>query len=575
MQRDAVASQVTEALAKAQFNRQLEYLSPVFQLRNSLLATFDDYGIPYMRSTEDALAMADEIGLVIERIDPLPFAMVYGREFGDTIAKVKSQFKPQSVAKALEGYSVRDKGFGRAVLEIIENFRKVTVQGLLGGFGTFRYAALNAFSAPFIMFATRGIGGTIKDLRAGAYYYTQRLRKKPDDIAFVSDKGRPWTFAEVQRAQSRHPLAASQTAAELDTSNLKFLTELMQKGKHLYKLSPLAARSYVGRFADYTDRILRQAVFVSGLQRGLPEAVASREAKDALFNYQRARESQLNRNIGQAIMFWSFQSESLRGMTDALWRDPKQIINAYRLYRKQQERNDQLASGGNNDQARTFRRQITGFDRQNNIVAGFAHPGLESFGMAAEASMMVMAPFLDDVTVADAVMRQTDILTNRASFQPIVNAALRLMQKKGFGLRQGQFVPNNYVSGVPDALWPEYRKVFNIVPAKPEARRTGKASRFGEQWRFESVEDETNHLLFQQGLLLFGLQRRVEDGLRSAGIYTAPGAERVPYPYGEEHNLLETVIYEAGWQTYLSERDPQQQLQLQKARIRSEMKTQR
>ena len=106
-------------------------------------------------------------------------------------------------------------------------------------------------------------------------------------------------------------------------------------------------------------------------------------------------------------------------------------------------------------------------------------------------------------------------------------------------------------------------------------RRKGKASRYGEQYRFASTGDETAHLLFQQILFAAGLQRRFEDSLRTSGIVTYPSAERIPYPYGEEHSLLEGIIYEAGVQTYLSDYGPERQLGLQKARVRSELQTQK
>ena len=575
LRRKATGASIGQTLASAQFTRTLEQYSPVHQLRNSLLRSLDDYGVPYMGTSADVRALVDEMGLVLSDVEALPFGMVYGREFGESIAKAKKTFSVPAVQKALEGYAVRDQGFARFLLEFSENMRKVAIGGLLGGFGTFRYAGVNALSVPFMMAMTRGMGGAAADVAVGLSYYSRKIRSSPDDLAFTDVKGKPWTFADVEAAQGRHPLAASQTAAELDTSNLQFLLDLMKKGSYLYKFSPLSARSYVGRFADYTDRMFRQATFVNGLQRGLTEAAAAREGKDVLFDYQQARSVEANRVIGQAVYFWSFQSESLRAMFDALWRDPKQIINTYRVLRSEQQRADMVASGGNSDQARVFRKQIQGFDKQQNVVAGFPIPALESFGMAAEGVSAVLAPLLyDDVSISQSVMRQSDILLDRTSFRPIIALSLKLLKKKGLGMREGQFVPTMYVSGLPDALWPTFRQVFNVKAAEPSERKKGKATRAGAQWRFATVQDETAFLLYQQTLFAVGLQRRAEDALRSAAIQTYPTVKRVPYPYGEEHDLLETIIYEAGAQTYLGYYSPEQQLGLQQARIRSELKTQ-
>ena len=195
--------------------------------------------------------------------------------------------------------------------------------------------------------------------------------------------------------------------------------------------------------------------------------------------------------------------------------------------------------------------------------------------MAAEGVSAVLAPLLyDDVSISQSVMRQSDILLDRTSFRPIIALSLKLLKKKGLGMREGQFVPTMYVSGLPDALWPTFRQVFNVKAAEPSERKKGKASRAGAQWRFATVQDETAFLLYQQTLFAVGLQRRAEDALRSAAIQTYPTVKRVPYPYGEEHDLLETIIYEAGAQTYLGYYSPEQQLGLQQARIRSELKTQ-
>ena len=486
---------------------------------------------------------------------------------------------------ALESYKIRDiKKVGTEgekltalLASIADELRKVGIQGLLGGFATVRYAGLNAFSAPFMMAATRGFAGAASDLLNIPFYYTKRLSSKPDDVAFSDVKGRPWTYREVDAAQQRHPLAASQTAAELDSSNIQFLMELMDNSpiRKIKSLTPYAARSYVGRFADYTDRLLRQGVFVSGLQRGLTEAQAAREAKDALFDYGRAREGAIDRGIGQMLYFWSFQSESLRAMTDAMWRDPKHIINMYRILRKEQEKNDVLATGGNTDQARVFRRKIKAFDRQESIVAGFAVPALESFGMVAEGMATALAPIMyEDVSLTESLLRQKDIVINRASFRPLLKIGLQWYNKKGFGSREGQFVPNPYVAGVPDRFWPEYRKIFNIVPALPDERRTGKASRFGEQWRFATVNDESFHMMMQQVLFVAGMQRRLEDVLKTSAIVTKPG-QTIPYPYGEEHSLLEAIIYESGSVTFLTYRPPEQRLGLMRALGRREIETRR
>lgn len=528
-------------------------IHPLNDVKNKLKSKLEDAGIDLYSDVAPA-GMLQQINQIIHNPSK-DLAVILQPK---TIEKLKNTLKNKDFQRALEAYSVRDaEGSAKIfkwIKESVERMRQIQTGGLLGGWVVTRYAGLNIWSAPALMMMTRGVGGTASDLSELAVSWFRRGSGK--ETMFVDAYGKPWTFDEIAAAEARNPLYASALAAEMDSGNLAYLMEVMKNhGKYYRGWTPFAARNNVARFADFTDSVLRRAVFRNGLKRGLTEAQAAREAKDALFDYAKARESPVNRRIGQALMFWSFQAESIRALADAMARgEVRPVVHAYRAIRKMAQQQGLDAQGSSYDMARVYRYISEDFEDNPSIVGGFTIPALESFGLLAEGFGNVASVAVGDASFQEALSRQVKILTNRSQFRPLLDGLIAEIEKKDdLSMGKGGFVPNAYVSGMPDFAWEELKNRNWIKAVDPLKRRQGKATRDNEQWKFVDHESKAAFEHIQRGMLAIGIKRAIEDNvIKTRAIFAGSEEGMVPYPLSGSGGLWDLILYHAAVKSFLS-----------------------
>lgn len=91
-------------------------------------------------------------------------------------------------------------------------------------------------------------------------------------------------------------------------------------------------------------------------------------------------------------------------------------------------------------------------------MGGFTIPALESFGLLAEGFGNVASVAVGDASFQEALSRQVKILTNRSQFRPLLDGLIAEIEKKDdLSMGKGGFVPNAYVSGMPDFAWEELK----------------------------------------------------------------------------------------------------------------------
>jgi hypothetical protein len=432
-----------------------EVFHPAKRLGDEIINNLQAKGIDvFKRNIKSVLSGVEEN---LENIDKYNVQLMFGKDFAKTWDKATKNLKDGTFAKSLETLQGRDAK-NKAVwwaAQSFDFFRQQAVGGLLGGYGTLRYATLNALSAAFMMAMTRGIAGTAEDLGMGLYNLSRRL--EPNDVMFTDVNGLSWTKKQIDDLERRYPLAASEAGAELDNSNLRYLMDIVNRkeggfAKLVHGATPLAARNYVARFGDFTDSYFRKLVFRNGIKRGLTPAAAAREAKDALFDYSKARGGEIDRFIGQAIYFWSFQRESFRSVIDAVASGKaSQLLHSYRAMNHLFHDEELKATGSNYDAARLYRYLTTDFEGKKGIAAGFAIPAFESIGVMAEGLSLALYPFQQDILDVSAVgeagkkslNRLVKNFTERKPFRPLINIILELVdQTKDEATRKGFYVPN-------------------------------------------------------------------------------------------------------------------------------------
>ena len=302
----------------------------------------------------------------------------------------------------------------------------------------------------------------------------------------------------------------------------------------------------------------------------MTEAQAAREAKDALFDYAKARESTVNRSIGQALMFWSFQAESLRALADAMARgEVRPVVHAYRAIRKMAQQQGLDAQGSGYDMARVYRYMTEDFEDNPSIVGGFTIPALESFGIIAEGFGSVLSVATGDASFQEALTRQVKILRNRSQLRPLLDGMIAEVEKKNdLSMCSGGFVPNAYVSGMPDFVWEELKNRNWIKAVDPLKRRQGKATRDNEQWKFVDRESKAAFEHIQRGMLAIGIKRAIDDNLiKTRAVFAGSKEGMVPYPFSGAGGLWDLILYHAAVKSFLSHRDPDKQLEYNRKRI--------
>ena len=556
-------------------------INPVIELKNNFLARLRDRGFNIWEEGKAQGKLLDELNVLTSK--EWDATVMYGRDFSETWTKARRNLSVPSVRKALDKYSARDKaGVGEWFRRNIEWWRGIQTSGLLGGWGTLRYAGLNFWSAPALWMMTRGVAGMVEDIGTNIWWKMAGRGKKGTDTMFTDVKGKPWSYDEMAKLEQENPLAASAAAAEMDTSNLAFLMEVLEqeqkgRGRWIKGWSPHTARNNVARFGDFTDQQLRKMVFRNGIRRGLTVPQAAREAKDSLFDYEMARSKELNRKIGQVLIFWSFPAESFRAMMDAFARgDAKYILHTYRVIKSQTTDEEMAAIGYGPDTSRIYRKLNKSFEGQRGISAGFPAPMLESFSMAADGMQMVLSPMLEDVPITMSLKRQRDILMWRGPFRPFWKLAIDIVKSEDMGQKEGWYVPNPYVAGVPDWAWPQFKDTFNIIAVKPEERRENKATRDGEHWRFRDATSQSTFFAFQTAAFAFGMRRSIEDNLLKAGAeFYEEDVGFQPYPYGEKGSLYDVLMYQSALKTHLTYREPARELEYRRRAVQKELKTRR
>ena len=551
-----------------------DVLHPVKRLGDEIINNLQARGVDVF-AREGTEQVLDAMQPTLKSFNKNNVQAMFGEEFANTFDKAKKNLENGTFAKSFETLQGRNKkDVDKAIwwaAQSFDFFRQQAVGGLLGGYGTLRYATLNALSAPFMMAMTRGIAGTAEDLGMGLYNLSRRL--KPDDVMFTDVNGLSWTKKQIDDLERRYPLAASEAGAELDNSNLRYLMDIVNRkeggfAKLVHGATPLAARNYVARFGDFTDSYFRKLVFRNGIRRGLAPAAAAREAKDALFDYSKARGNEIERAWGQVIYFWSFQRESFRSVIDAVASGKaNQLLHSYRVMNHLFHDEELKTTGSNFDAARLYRYLTTDFEGKKGIAGGFAVPAFESIGVMAEGLSLALYPFQQDILDVSAVgeagkkslNRLVKNFTERKPFRPSINIILELIdQTKDEATRKGFYVPNYVVSGMPDWAWPTFKESFDIVPVPINERRENKASRVDEEgnpqhWRFKNKTAQGNYEIMQAILLGMGIKRTIEDNILKSGAIlkaAAPGKDE-PYPYSASGSLLDLLMFQAAMKTYL------------------------
>lgn len=575
-----------------------DVLHPIYRAGDEIINNLQSRGVNVFQADDVVAVLEDTLGLRINEFNKLNAQAMFGKEFSETWRKATENLTNGSFGKSLEALNGRDVNkVGFFARYAGDGLRQITVGGLLGGYGTFRYAGLNALSAPFMMAMTRGVVGTAEDLGMGAYNLARRL--EPNDVMFKDVNGLKWTKKQMDELESRYPLAASQAGAELDNSNLRYLMEIINNKdtgggflKLLHGASPFSARNHVARFADFTDSYFRRLVFRNGIRRGLQPTAAAREAKDALFDYQKARTMkpdvngikglELERMIGQVMFFWSFQRESYRSVIDAVASGKaKQLLHSYRAMSTLFHDEEAKISGSNYDTSRLFRYMNKDFEGKKGVTGGFAVPAFESMAVMAEGIAFALALVQPDLH-GPAFDRITKSVIERKPFIPVINLVMEEFRNAIEEETKTGFYVNNYiVSGMPDWAWPLFKERYNVVPVPIEKRRGNKASRVNEEghpqhWKFKTRRDQKAYKRDEQILMMMGVKRFIDDNIyKSTAIYqkSIPGGNE-PYPYAANGGFMELLLFQAAMKTSLGYTEPEERIERMQKRKEAGIRSQ-
>ena len=458
-----------------------------------------------------------------------------------------------------------------AIAGTLDSSKRAIISGLLGGIGpipTTRFIGTNHFTFPLIQQVTapgmqvstlrhwvdKG-GGSRQILREfkGSSLYQKYVQAKQDEVILTA-RGRKYTAGEIHQLMEEHNALTSQVAFEFGENELRDLyrisrmnpdfTSYMTKGNPwgitAKKLLREASVAWDPRFATQfarlnkaTDNGYREAMFIAGLENGLPPSQAATLSRNVLFDYDSISQSE-RKVMARYIMFYSFARLAFTETMKALVRNPEGALNNIaRLTRFQQNQKREAGTLSFEPDYAVSRLYAFELSRTPEGVPIYAlGPDIPQLKVVSQIAPALMAA-LEVATGRTQIKDEQYILRNfLTSFitDPRAEDIFEFMSESPeSSFKDGQTIDPKLVAALkamPGGLgdW----VLFNWLKAEiltGDSRVAGKptfTAPSGEQVQYKyGAGSKGNRILMEEILLHVGLQRVLREhteGLITAGI---------------------------------------------------------
>jgi len=466
------------------------------------------------------------------------------------------------------------------VQEILGVTKKTTVSGILGGFplpGT-RFLGTNALTNPFITAITAPeymLTVALKTPSAVANSFVRAFRRSgliPGDraydplkmmyvgdettVMFTAADGTVWTKGMFEEEILKRNIRFSQVSFEFSFDSYQDTlraTALGPDGKNIVGMSRFidGDAPSTARWAEYLrpdkrnvwtmvaeemDNVQREAVFAEALKRGLDVDSAAALARSSLLDYG-ATPAVVRERFAKHMAFLGFRYNMMVETMGAFLRDGRALNNMARqmnFVNAQRESMEEWVLEPDWVKTRFWRQYGEKFKEFHSLSLGPGIPFADSF-----ATLTNIGGFLFDSKFQDSIGAGQVIRAGAENLlgDPRIQQLFSIMELDGDKNAPDGYMPIEYISafetfGAGDLLI----DLFNLKRVAPDKMRADFGTYQGNQYMFETEDDNRMFRFFQLGLLVTGLNRNIRDyprqfasvGLEPGDIEFAKGAEGGP-----------------------------------------------
>mgnify|MGYP003132379064 CR=1 FL=1 len=483
--------------------------------------------------------------------------------------------KPNNLAKiqeAFENFRPADRGNSQWFLDMLQMTKRMTVTGLLGGFplpnmrfmsnnllGHWMIAAVtapnrimtvmlntpNALTQSFVRAARRSGWWASDDVYD---FHHSRYVAKPDEVLFETVGGEMWTKRMFDDAMDRNNLRFTQISHEFQTAAFEDWVRASQMGpdgksirsatRTPWNQGPISR----GRFWEFlrpdkkniwsmageeADIIQREAVFRAALKNGMNEESAALLARNSMLDYGAMSKDNLALETAKKyIPFFAFRYNMFRETAEAFLRDGRALQNIVRIGKMvnaQRESMEDWVLQPDYAKNRLFNTLGDEFREWHTINVGVQIPWMEHYtamyNIGETAMRLVVGKWAEEDVGSASLMGTLGTVLSTAT-EALISDPRADPLKKWMGLETSSQAPSGYM---PSAMLEAFAtfgmlqtavSFFGLEAIPVSEQRPDIPTFDGEQYRFKDGASAMRWQLYNEALLMSGVERNIRDSVR-------------------------------------------------------------
>jgi hypothetical protein len=446
-------------------------------------------------------------------------------------------------------------GLGVSVTQAAKSFmdtvRGLSVPGLTAGvpLPNAKFFSLNYFGAPLIMsitspgLAAKTMLGELSRIipirswqEANLSFTRQMAKTAPNDVAFVSTTGIPYTYGQLNKFMDENYFGMTQETfafankfgedvrIELGLNHAGTPASGLDKSRDaVLRYMNVAGTNYYTRVASSVDTGWRQQTFLAALKNGETVESARRVAANAVLDYGRIP-ADIRTMARRYMTFFSWFAVSNAEVFSALLR-PAAAANIAKGIRAQRDLHRGFGEWTYSDddfKKRMFSVSIGNYDDlpayyvgpENPVVGPLIDQVSITLGLAAIAS--------GDETLAGGFESLSSAIVEK-SFTPFLGY-LSDIGALGESGATGKVVPARQIAfhrAMGDAHFGDWMRDNNITTVTTDERRVGEPTFYGQQYMYAD-EDARKKAAFMDFMLVMSGMGRALNDYSQMGLILAP-----------------------------------------------------
>jgi hypothetical protein len=446
-------------------------------------------------------------------------------------------------------------GLGVSVTQAAKSFmdtvRGLSVPGLTAGvpLPNAKFFSLNYFGAPLVMsltspgLAAKTILGELSRVipirswqEANLSFTRQMAKTAPNDVAFVSTTGIPYTYGQLTKFMDENYFGMTQETfafankfgedvrIELGLDHSGTPASGLDKSRDaVLRYMNVAGTNYYTRVASSVDTGWRQQTFLAALKNGETVEGARRVAANAVMDYGRIP-ADIRTMARRYMTFFSWFAVSNAEVFSALLR-PAAASNIAKGIRAQRDLHrgfGEWTYSGDDFKKRMFSVSVGNYDDLPAYYVGPENP--------------VIGPLIDQVTIASGLAAiATGNLSPARGFEAFSSAIVEKSFTPFLGYLSdigalgetgatGKVVPARQIAfhrAMGDAHFGDWMRDNNITTVTTDERRVGEPTFYGQQYMYADEAARKKAAFMDFALVMAGLGRALND-YSQMGLILAP-----------------------------------------------------